>query len=31
MTRILVLGGGGYEKANLGAGWCAVVEALLEA
>ena len=27
--RLLVLGGGGYEKANLGPGWCAVVEALL--
>jgi acetoin utilization protein AcuC len=27
--RLLVLGGGGYEKANLAAGWCAVVEALL--
>ena len=27
--RLLVLGGGGYEKASLGPGWCAVVEALL--
>lgn len=27
--RLLVLGGGGYEKANLGPAWCAVVEALL--
>jgi acetoin utilization protein AcuC len=28
--RLLVLGGGGYDKANLAAGWCAVIEALLE-
>jgi acetoin utilization protein AcuC len=28
--RLLVLGGGGYEKKSLPAGWCAVVEALLE-
>lgn len=27
--RLLVLGGGGYAKQNLGSGWCAVVEALL--
>ena len=29
--RLLVLGGGGYEKKSLPAGWCAVVEALLDA
>jgi acetoin utilization protein AcuC len=28
--RLLVLGGGGYEKDNLARGWCAVVEALVE-
>ncbi|MEO7331548.1 MAG: acetoin utilization protein AcuC, partial [Minicystis sp.] len=28
--RLLVLGGGGYEKKSLPAGWCAVVEALLD-
>ncbi len=28
--RLLVPGGGGHEKANLGPGWCAVVEALPE-
>jgi acetoin utilization protein AcuC len=27
--RLLVLGGGGYDKTNLARGWCAVVESLL--
>lgn len=29
--RLVALGGGGYNRANLAAGWCAVVEALLQA
>lgn len=29
--RLLALGGGGYNRANIAAGWSAVVEALLEA
>ncbi len=28
--RIVVMGGGGYDRANLAATWCAVVEALLD-
>lgn len=28
--RLLVLGGGGYNRENLAAGWCAVVAALLD-
>lgn len=28
--RIVAMGGGGYDRANLAAAWCAVVEALLE-
>ncbi len=28
--RVLALGGGGYNRANLAAAWCAVVEALLD-
>jgi acetoin utilization protein AcuC len=29
--RVLALGGGGYNRANIAAGWCAVVAALLAA
>lgn len=29
--RLLALGGGGYNRANLAEGWCAVVEAMLDA
>ena len=29
--RILVMGGGGYNRTNLGMTWCAVVESMLEA
>lgn len=29
--RLLALGGGGYDRANLAAAWCGVVEALAEA
>jgi acetoin utilization protein AcuC len=28
--RVLAMGGGGYNRANLAAGWCAVVEGLLD-
>ena len=28
--RIVAMGGGGYDRANLAAAWCAVVEALLD-
>ena len=28
--RFVVMGGGGYDRANLAATWCAVVEVLLE-
>ena len=28
--RIVAMGGGGYDRANLAAAWCAVVEAMLE-
>ena len=28
--RIIAMGGGGYDRANLAAAWCAVVEALLD-
>ena len=28
--RVVALGGGGYNRTNLGQGWCAVLEALLE-
>jgi acetoin utilization protein AcuC len=27
--RVLALGGGGYNRSNIGLGWCAVVEGLL--
>src|SRR5262249_46565127 len=29
-SRLLVVGGGGYERTNFSKGWCAVVEALLD-
>ena len=28
--RVLAMGGGGYNRANIAAGWCAVVEGLLD-
>jgi acetoin utilization protein AcuC len=28
--RIIAMGGGGYNRTNLGLGWSAVVEAMLE-
>jgi acetoin utilization protein AcuC len=28
--RVLAMGGGGYDRANIAAGWCAVVEGLLD-